>query len=71
MPKIKINDQEYDVASLSKECQILIDKLSVTDARITDNRNMQALLLKAKRAYIADIKSEMLAEKAGFDFLSD
>lgn len=71
MPKIKIDDQEYDVASLSKECQILIDKLSVTDARITDNQNMQALLLKAKRAYISDLKSEMLAAKAGFDFLSD
>ena len=59
------------VQIVSKECQILIDKLSVTDARITDNQNMQALLLKAKRAYISDLKSEMLAAKAGFDFLSD
>jgi hypothetical protein len=29
---------------------------------------MQAILTKAKRAYIDDLKSEMLAAKSGFDF---
>ena len=36
--------------------------------RLLIEKNLSAVLLKAKKAYIADLKSEMLSRKAGFDF---
>lgn len=71
MPKFKLDDKEYDVEVLSAKAQQLTADLQNVTARIQETNNMIAILTKAKRAYIADLKSEMLSAKAGFDFGND
>ena len=71
MPKIKLDDKEYDIANLSDRARKLTDCLQNVSARIQESNNMVAVLTKAKRAYIEGLKSEMLSAKAGFDFGSD
>lgn len=71
MPKIKLDDKEYDIADLSDSAIKLTDSLQNVSARIQELNNMVAILTKAKRAYIEGLKSEMLSAKAGFDFGSD
>jgi len=71
MPKFKLDDKEYDVEVLSAKAQQLTADLQNITARIQETNNMIAILTKAKRAYIADLKSEMLSTKAGFDFGND
>ena len=71
MQKIKLDDKEYDVAELSDRARKLAVELQIVSARIQETNNMIAILTKAKRAYIAELKSEMLSAKAGFDFGSE
>ena len=71
MAKIKLDEKEYDVAELSERARKLTVELQSVTARIQETNNMIAILNKAKRAYIAELKSEMLSAKAGFDFGSD
>ena len=71
MPKIKLDDKEYDIADLSDSAIKLTDSLQNVSARIQELNNMVAILTKAKRAYIEGLKSEMLSAKAGYDFGGD
>lgn len=71
MSKIKLHEREYNVNDLPEHCQDLAKKINEVDAFIRENNNMQALLTKAKRAYISELKSEMLSAKAGFNFGDD
>ena len=68
MSKIKLDDKEYDVADLSDRAKRLTVEMQNVTARIRETNNMIAILTKAKRAYIAELKSEVLSAKAGFDF---
>ncbi len=45
----------------------LIAELQKIEERIKEKNNMVAILTKAKRAYIADLKQEMISSKAGLD----
>lgn len=71
MTKIKLGDTVYDTSSLTGEAKNLAEALKILEGRIQESNNMVAILTKAKRAYIADLKSEMLSAKAGFDFTND
>lgn len=66
--KIKINNREYDIDSLSDTAKNFCEQLRVLDMAINEKNNLSAVLLKAKKAYIMDLKSEMLSQKAGYDF---
>ena len=66
--KISIDDREYDINNLSDTANKFLDQLRGVDIAINEKNNLSAILLKAKRAYIADLKSEMLSQKAGLDF---
>ena len=68
MSKIQLDDKEYDVVKLSDRAKKLTHDLQDVSARIQVSQNMVAVLTKAKRAYIEELKSEMLSAKAGFDF---
>lgn len=63
--KIKIEDTEYDVESLSDQGHAILILLKFTNTRIMELNNMQALLQRAKNSYIESIKQEMLSKKAG------
>ncbi len=71
MIKIKIDGVEFDVDSVSEHAQRLVLEVQKIDLRIEESKNMSAILNKAKKAYIADLKNEMLAAKAGFYFGDD
>ena len=66
--KINIDNHEYDVDNMSETAKKVLEQLQGLDIAINEKNNMSALLVKAKKAYIADLKSEMLSQKAGFDF---
>jgi hypothetical protein len=66
--KINIDNHEYDVDNMSETAKKVLEQLHGLDIAINEKNNMSALLVKAKKAYIADLKSEMLSQKAGFDF---
>jgi hypothetical protein len=71
MSKIKLDDSEYDLSELSETANRLVIELRNLDAELQNKINMQAILNKAKNAYVADLKSEMITQKSGFDFLED
>ena len=66
--KINIDNREYDIDNLSDAARKNFEQLRGLDTVINEKKNLSAVLLKAKKAYIADLKSEMLSRKAGFDF---
>ena len=66
--KINIDNREYDVDNLSDGARTFFEQLRGLDTVIKEKKNLSVILLKAKKAYISDLKSEMLSQKAGFDF---
>ena len=68
MPKIQIDGVEYDIENLGEPSKHLISNIQKITARIQEAQNMSAILQKAKKAYIADLKTEMLSAKAGLLF---
>ena len=65
---VEIDDKKYRIEDLSQDTRNLLFQLQSIEANLADRNNLIALLNKAKKAYIEDLKSEMLATKAGLDF---
>jgi len=57
----------YDAATLSPEGKALLDLMTFAQGRVGELMNQQALLTKAKNAYIADLKSEIIHGRTGVD----
>ena len=57
----------YDAATLSPEGKALLDLMSFAQTRVRELMNQQALLTKAKNAYIADLKSEIIHGRTGVE----
>jgi len=68
MTKLHLDGKEYDFSALNEQCQKLVADLDMVNKKIQEIENLQAVLTKAKRAYIADLKTEMLSSKAGVFF---
>ena len=66
--KINIDGHEYDIGSLSETAKQFFEQVRGLDMVINEKNNLSAVLVKAKKAYISDLKSEMLSRKAGLDF---
>jgi predicted nucleic acid-binding Zn-ribbon protein len=71
MVKLRIDDQDYELDELSDRAKQLTAEVQKVSERINEAQNMVAILMKAKKAYIADLKSEMLSAKAGLMFGDD
>lgn len=67
---IKIGDVDYPAENLSENGKGLLASLNSLDASIKERSNLIAVLTRAKQAYIADLKAEIISKKAGLD-LSD
>ena len=65
---VEIDEKKYRIEDLSQDTRKLLFQLQSIEANLADRNNLIALLNKAKKAYIEDLKSEMLATKAGLDF---
>ena len=66
--KFKFDGNEYDIDKLSKTGKDIYKKLRDIDLTVSEKKNLLAFLFRAKRAYMSDLKSEVLSQKAGFDF---
>ena len=69
--KIKLDDKEYEVESLTDEARAKLSLIQFATKREQELTNMQALLQRAKNSYIDSLKQEMLSKKAGFLFDED
>ena len=68
LPKyFKLDGEKYSTEGLSSEGVELVSLLGFTQKQITTLTNKYALLMKAKNAYISDIKVEVVESRSGLD----
>jgi hypothetical protein len=63
----QLDGEAYDADALSAEGKALLERLQFTHLQMQALSNQQALLNKAKNAYIADLKSEIVQGRTGID----
>lgn len=71
MPRVDLDGVEYELDVSNEQAVSLVQHVQNVNEKIQETKNMIAILTKAKRAYISELKSEMLSAKAGFDFESE
>jgi hypothetical protein len=64
----EFDGRKYKTSDLTDVAKKVLTNLNRLNAVYAEKVNMHAVLTKAKKAYIADLKSEMLSAKSGFDF---
>jgi hypothetical protein len=65
---LRLDGADYDLSKASDEAKALVARLQHLDRLFEEKSNMMALLTKAKNAYIADLKAEIIKNKTGVDF---
>lgn len=65
--RFRIDGVEYDTEALSQEGRDLVARLTFTRLTLQEMSNRMALMTKAKNAYIADLKSEIVQGRTGVD----
>ena len=63
----KLDGEKYSTDGLSSEGIELVSMLKFTQKKIRTLTNQHALLMKAKNAYISDIKTEVVESRSGLD----
>ena len=66
--KIEFDGIEFQTFDLNDRARNLIENLAKLNSLSNEKARMIAILKKAKKAYISDLKNEMLSAKSGFDF---
>ncbi len=66
--KIEFDGRKYKTSDLNDVAINILENLRYLNVVSSEKANMIAILTKAKKAYIADLKGEMLEAKSGFDF---
>ena len=68
MPKyFKLDGEKYSTDGFSSDAIELVSMLKFTQKKITTLTNQHSLLMKAKNAYISDIKAEVVESRSGLD----
>jgi hypothetical protein len=65
--RFRIDGAEYDMQNFTQEVRNLVAQLNFTILALQELSNQQALFMKAKNAYIADLKSEIVKGRTGLD----
>lgn len=65
--RFRIDGAEYDAGMLPPEGQALVERMTFATLRLQELMNQQALLTKAKNAYIADLTAEIIKGRTGVD----
>jgi hypothetical protein len=65
--RFRIDGVEYATDVLSQEGRDLVARLTFARLMLQELNNQQALLTKAKNAYIADLKCEIVQGRTGVD----
>jgi hypothetical protein len=66
--RLRLDDHVYDTAALSAEARSLLDRIAFVQGRLEELNGHAALLNKAKNAYIADLKQDLLRGRVGLNF---
>ena len=69
--KIRIDDKDYDLDSLSDQAKAALGSLEFTTERLQDLTNMTVFLKRARNSYMESLKKELLSDKAGLLFDSE
>ena len=69
-PILRLDGEDYDLSKASDEAKALVARLQHLDRLFEEKSNLMALLTKAKNAYIADLKTEIIKNKTGVDLSS-
>lgn len=67
MTLLRLDGVDYDDALLSDQGQAQLASLRFVDAQIADLKNMTALLTRAKKSYVYELKNEIIKAKSGVD----
>ena len=65
--RFRIDGVEYDIETLTQEGRDLVSRLTFARLQQQELSNQIALLTKAKNAYIADLKTEIIQGRTGVD----
>lgn len=65
--RFRIDGVEYTTDSLSQEGKDLVARVTFTRLTLQELSNRLALMTKAKNAYIADMKTEIIQGRTGLD----
>ena len=65
--RFRMDGVEYGTEGLSQEGRDLVARLTFARLTLQELSNQQALLTKAKNAYIADLKTEIVKGRTGVD----
>jgi hypothetical protein len=58
--RLRLDGVEYDLTRLSSAARQVVERLHFVQHRLHEIQNRRALLIRAKNAYIADLKDELL-----------
>jgi hypothetical protein len=64
---LRLDGEDYDLSKASDEAKALMVRLQHLDRMFEEKSNLMVLLTKAKNAYIADLKAEIIKNKSGVD----
>ena len=64
---LRLDGEDFDLSKASDEAKALVARLHHLDRLLEEKTNLLALLTKAKNAYIADLKAEIIKNKTGVD----
>ena len=67
---LRLDGEDFDLFKASNEANTLVARLQHLDRLFEEKSNLMALLTKAKNAYIADLKTEIIKNKTGVDLSS-
>ena len=65
---IEFDGKKYNDSDFTDVAKELLKNITRVNAATQEKNNIVAILTKAKKAYIAELKSEMLSAKSGFNF---
>jgi hypothetical protein len=65
--RFRLDGAEYDVEALPSEGKALFERMAFAQLRLQELTNQQAMLTRAKNAYIADLKTEIIVGRTGVD----
>lgn len=63
----KLDDKEYKVNDLSERSQKIVSELNTIERQLREKNDILSIFNKAKKAYMSDLKSEILSQKGGFE----
>ena len=69
--KINIDGKVFNIDDLSESALLKVTSLQFSEQKITEHKNLKALLQKAKVGYVETLKKEIISDKSGILFNED